>query len=173
VFAVGARTAQAARDAGFADVTTADGDASSLRELIVQRVPARTRTPLLYLCGADISRDLAAELSARGMKVVSLVVYRMAALDALTGAARQAFASSAIEAVLHYSQRSAAAFVDAARREGLEVTALALPQLCLSAQIASVLQDAGAVRVIVAGVPNEPALLDALEQALRPSRRSS
>ncbi len=39
-----------------------------------------------------------------------------------------------IEAVLHYSQRSARAFLEAARADGVEITALAVPQCCISAQ---------------------------------------
>ena len=169
-FAVGARTAQAARDAGFRDVRSADGDAGALRELIVATVPARKRS-LLYLSAADISRDLGAELAARGIRVSSLAVYRMAELDELAEPVRAAFAGGAVEAILHYSRRSAAAFVKAARRAGVEISALALPQVCLSDQVATALREAGASRLIVAKTPAENELLDALEQVLRPSRR--
>jgi uroporphyrinogen-III synthase len=167
VFAVGARTAQAAREAGFADVHSAEGDAAALRELVLAHIPARKRSPLLYPAAADLSRDIAGELAARGLKVTWLPVYRMAGLDDFTHNVRDAFARDAIEAVLHYSRRSALAFVAAARRAGLEISALALPQLCLSEPIARTLRDAGAGRAIAAKAPSENDLLDALEQALR------
>lgn len=169
VFAVGTRTAQAAREAGFADVRTADGDAVSLRELIAADA-AMKRGTLLYLSAADVSRDLAGELGLRGVKVAALPVYRMAALDDFPQAVRDAFAQNAVQSVLHYSRRSALAFVGAARRTGLEITALALPQLCLSEPIAAALREAGASRTIVASAPNETELLDALEQAMRPRK---
>lgn len=168
-FAVGARTAEAAREAGFGAVHSAEGDAVALRELIVANVPARKRSALLYLSAADISRDLVGELGGRGIRVTALPVYRMAELDEFPEAVRAAFASGMIEAVLHYSRRSALAFVGAARRAGMEISALALPQLCLSEPIAAALREAGASRPIVAKAPVEAELLDALEQALRSS----
>jgi uroporphyrinogen-III synthase len=169
-FAVGGRTAQAARDAGFASVRSAEGDAAALRELIVAAVPPRKRAALLYLSAEEASRDLAGELGLRGVEIESIAVYRMAEIDELPSVVREAFAQAAIEAILHYSRRSAAAFVKAARRAGLEISALALPQICLSDQVASALREAGASRTLVAAAPNEEQLLAALEQALRASR---
>jgi uroporphyrinogen-III synthase len=171
VFAVGARTAQAAREAGFRDIRAAEGDAASLRELIAASAPERRGVaPLLYLCATDVSRDLGGELGLRGINVVAIPVYRMVLLDDFTESVRAAFARQAIEAVLHYSRRSALAFIAATRRTGLEISALALPQICLSETIAATLRDAGAGRMIVARTPTEPDLLDALEHALRSQR---
>jgi uroporphyrinogen-III synthase len=167
VFAVGGRTAQSAREAGFTDVHSAEGDAAALRELILEHVRVRKRSPLLYLAAADLSRDLVGELAARDLNVTWLPVYRMIGLDDFPDDVREAFAGGAIEAVLHYSRRSALAFVAAARRAGLEISALALPQLCLSEPVARTLRDAGAGRAIAAKAPSENDLLNALEQALR------
>jgi uroporphyrinogen-III synthase len=79
-----------------------------------------------------------------------------------------AFAANRIEAVLHYSRRSARAFLDAARAGGVEISALAIPQCCISAEVASVVRDAGATQVMVAASPDENALFMALDRALRP-----
>jgi uroporphyrinogen-III synthase len=79
-----------------------------------------------------------------------------------------AFAANQVEAVLHYSQRSARAFLDAARAAGVEISALAIPQCCISAEVASVVRDAGATQVMVAASPDENALFEALDRALRP-----
>jgi uroporphyrinogen-III synthase len=69
--------------------------------------------------------------------------------------------------VLHYSRRSARAFLQAARAGGVEISALAIPQCCISAQVATVVRDAGATQVVVAATPDENALLEALDRALR------
>lgn len=167
MFAVGEQTAVAAREAGFGKVRVADGDAASLHALIVKKRKKKDTAPLLYLRAAEISRDLAKMLDADGIPVESCVVYRMTAMRQLTDEARRALESDAIQAVLHYSARSASAFVAAANDAGLSVTALAVPQLCLSDAIAEVLRAADAPRVIAAAAPNEAALLDALERALR------
>lgn len=172
LFAVGEATADAARAAGFTSVTAAGGDAVSLRELILGEVRARRlkkSTPFLYLAGADLSVDLEAELGARGLRVQTLTVYRMALLPTLTDEAHNAFAGGEIEAVLHYSRRSAAAFIEAVRAAGVEISALALPHCCLSDNIATVMREAGAHHVVVAPTPDEPALLQVLARTLRPS----
>jgi uroporphyrinogen-III synthase len=169
LFAVGAQTAAAARRAGFIEVISADGDAEALRECVVRSVraaPAEDTSPLLYLAGADISRDLAGELGARGIDVVTRTTYRMVPIARLPRDVCDAFAANRIEAVLHYSTRSARAFLEAARAGGVEISALAVPQCCISASVAQVLREAGAARVAVAASPDENALLTALTRSI-------
>jgi uroporphyrinogen-III synthase len=174
LFAVGEHTASAARDAGFDNVISAGGDAGALRDRVLACVKARElkkTSPLLYLAGADLARDLAAELGERGFTVVTQTTYRMAAVPGLPREVCDAFAASAIEAVLHYSRRSARAFLDAARASGVEISALSIPQGCISEGVAAVLRDAGATQIVVAASPDENALFGALDRALRPGSR--
>jgi uroporphyrinogen-III synthase len=171
LFAVGERTAATARRAGFENVISADGDAAGLRDCVLASVKTKglkKASPLLYLAGADLARDLAGELGERGFTVVTHTTYRMAPVTSLPREICDAFAAHAIEAVLHYSRRSARAFLEAARSGGVEISALAIPQCCISAPVASVLREAGASQVMVAGRPDENALLEALDRALRP-----
>lgn len=170
LFAVGEHSASAARRAGFENVIVANGDAMALRDLVLARVRAKQlkkTNPLLYLAGADVARDLAGELGKRGFSVVTHTTYRMAPVPSLPREVSDAFAANAIEAVLHYSRRSAGAFLDAARAAGVEISALAIPQCCISAAVASVVRDAGATQVTVAASPDENALFMALDRALR------
>ncbi len=65
LFSVGEHTASAAREAGFENVISAGGDAGALRDRVLASVKARElkkTSPLLYLAGADLARDLAGEL---------------------------------------------------------------------------------------------------------------
>ncbi len=168
LFAVGEHTADAARAAGFTNVISANSDAAGLRERISAGVKAKAlkkTSPLLYLAGADLARDLAGELGERGFTVVTQTTYRMVPLSSLPDEAREAFAADRVEAVLHYSRRSARAFIEAVRGAGVEISALSLPQCCLSAGVATVVRDAGATQVAVASSPDEDALFVALESA--------
>jgi uroporphyrinogen-III synthase len=170
LFAVGEHTASAARNAGFTTVIPADGGAASLRDLVLARVKAKElkkASPLLYLAGADLARDLPGELGERGFTVVTHTTYRMSPVASLPGEVCDAFVANGIEAVLHYSRRSARAFLEAARAGGVEISALAIPQCCISAAVASVVRDAGASQVMVAASPDENALFEALDRALR------
>ncbi len=171
LFAVGEHTAAAARRAGFTHVVSANGDAANLRDLVLASLKAKElkkASTLLYLAGAEFARDLASELEESGFRVVTQTTYKMIAVTSLPREACDAFAANQVEAVLHYSQRSARAFLDAARAAGVEISALAIPQCCISAAVASVVRDAGATQVVVAATPDENALFEALERALRP-----
>ncbi len=171
LFAVGEHTAEAARRAGFEQVIPAKGDAASLRDLVAASVKAKAlkkSRPLLYLAGADLARDLAGELGERGFTVVTQTTYRMVPLSRLPRETCDAFAANQVEAVLHYSRRSARAFLDSVRAAGVEISALSVPQCCISAGVASVVRDAGATRVMAAASPDENALFAALDRALRP-----
>jgi uroporphyrinogen-III synthase len=161
LFAVGERSAEAARRAGFGDV--------AVRDLIVASVRAKTlkkASTLLYLAGADLAGDLAGELGERGFSVVTHTTYRMMPVQNLPQEAVDAFAANAIEAVLHYSRRSARAFVDAVRAAGVEISALAIPHCCISDAVAQVVRDVGATRVLVARSPDESGVFEALDRAL-------
>jgi uroporphyrinogen-III synthase len=167
VFAVGNRTADAARTVGFANVLSADGDVAALRKLITDSIPKRGRkTPLLYLLGTDIAGDIVSGLAADGIAATPLTVYRMVPVADLPDLVRSAFAGHVIDAVLHYSPRSAAAYVAAVRGAALEIAGLAVLQVCISEASARVLREAGAGRLVVAERPREVAMIEALQRSL-------
>jgi uroporphyrinogen-III synthase len=171
LFAVGEHTATAARKIGFENVIPARGDATSLRDLVTASVKAKGPKkigPLLYLAGAELARDLAGDLGERGFTVLTQTTYRMAPLSSLPREVCDAFAANRVEAVLHYSRRSARAFLESIRAAGVEISALSIPQCCISAAVASVVRDAGATQVMVAASPDENAVFAALDRALRP-----
>ena len=176
LFAVGEHTAAAARDAGFGEVISAKGDAGALRDLVLAHVKSKQlkkASPLLYLAGADQARDLGGELGEKGFTVATHTTYRMVAAPNLPREICDAFVAHEVEAVLHYSRRSARAFLEAARSAGVEISALALPQCCISAAVASILRDAGATQVAAAASPDENALFEALDRALLARSRSN
>ena len=104
LLAVGARSAEAARAAGCANVTSADGALGDLVGLAARRFPGGR---LLYLAGEDRAGDLAGELSARGIAVETAVVYRAVALMRCRWRSKSGLRSNALDGVLHYSRRSA------------------------------------------------------------------
>ncbi len=156
--AVGAKTADVARRAGFSTVSEGGGDAAALAAHLAAALPVGAR--VLYLAGVVRKPLLEDALRAAGIQVTTIEVYeaRAAAVDlgpALVGATSQ----GGDPAVLHYSRRSAAAFVAAARAGGHDAAMVRLPHLCLSADVAEPLRAAGAAAVHVAARPDEDALL--------------
>lgn len=157
VFAVGQRGADAAREVGFSNVTSAGGDVRDLVRLIASR-RADAAAPLLYLAGEDRAVDLIDELVARGFAAEMAIVYRAVGLPyppALTAALK----AREVDAVLHFSRRSADNYVAGAAQAGITEQAMAVRHLCLSAQIAEPLVQTGASHVAIAKRPDEAAVI--------------
>jgi uroporphyrinogen-III synthase len=155
-FAVGRQSAQELRAAGFADVTSADGDADDLAALTAARLKPPAR--LLYLAGEKRAGDVASVLRARNFVVDTVVVYRVAAAEALP--AETAAALTGLDGVLHFSRHSAEAFLTCVGHSGLLDAALTRPiHYCLSSRVAEPLTQAGATKVRIAARPDEAALL--------------
>ena len=157
VFAVGERSAHAMRALGCANVISAGGNAGDLARIVAAHVnpPAR----LLYLASEQRSGDLGGELRAKGFAVETVAIYRAVTADTLPPQATAALAGG-VDGVLHFSRRSAEAYVEAARAAGLLESALRPAHFCLSAQVAAPLQGAGGRIVRVARQPAEAALLE-------------
>ena len=156
VFAVGRRSADAARAAGFRDVMSADGNAEDLVRLVAER--ATRALPLLYLAGEDRAADLEALLAAKGVTARTVVTYRAVAATAFPPATRDALAAGQIDGVLHYSARSAAVFGAIALAARIDLKSLQTRHFCLSAEVAAALAPDGLPGLAVAAEPDEAAL---------------
>ena len=160
-FTVGARSAEAARAAGFADVTSADGALADLVRLAAARSAGRSQR-LLYLAGADRAGDLAGEIAVHGVAVDTAVIYRAVAAEQLPAKLAQALSNSGLDGALHYSRRSVTILIELAGSAGVLDALLSLVHYCLSAEVAAPLGNAGAHQISVAPRPEEAALIDLL-----------
>lgn len=159
VFAIGGRSAEAARGAGFANVVSAGGDARDLVRVISERLP-HTDLPLLYLAGEDRATDIAADLAPQGLVVHTVDIYRAAKATSFSPDSHAALAAGTIGGVLHFSRRSVETYLDCAGAGDLLAAALVPAHYCLSQQVAEPLAAAGAKNIRIAARPNEAALLD-------------
>ena len=151
---VGRRTLEAARAAGFegpARVAPAAG------ALLVDLGEQGGGVSALYLAGADRKPDLEAGLSRRGIVAAVCEVYRACAAPELSDEAVAALAGGRIDAVLHFSRRSADLFIAAADRASLSLGAVR--HFCLSRDVAAPLFARGAATEIAA-TASEAALFD-------------
>jgi uroporphyrinogen-III synthase len=99
------------------------------------------------------------------MRVETALVYRATMVTELTPDVRAALASRKIDAVLHYSARTATAFVAAAAIAGIADLSIQTRHLCLSPQVAAPLAAAGVRTIEVASEPNERTLLALIGRA--------
>ncbi len=158
VFAVGARTAEAARMAGFTNVTSADGDVSALADLISASLPPAAR--LLHAGNEESRGDLAGTLRQAGREAQFLATYRAVLVHGPGPALASHLAgASAFEAVLVHSARGAAILADfLAKGPSRPVLAAAM-----SVAVAAPLEH-HAQRLEIARSPNENELFAALER---------
>ena len=112
--------------------------------------------PLLYLAGEERAGDLAAG----GARVVTVVVYRALKAEHFAPEVAAALARRALDGVLHFSTRSAQAYLDCASRDGILDAALAPLHVCISRQVAQPLAAAGAAAIRIAPRPDESAMIE-------------
>jgi uroporphyrinogen-III synthase len=159
VFAVGTRTAEVARETGFRNVGTGSGDVNALADLMTRELSAGSR--VLHLAGEDMAGDLPGRLARNGIKVDTLIIYRARPASRLKPETVQAFRDAKIDAVLHYSERSAAAFVRLGDAAAIGDDIRKTRHLCLSAAVAAPLKLFGAATE-AAAAPEEAALFELL-----------
>lgn len=157
--AVGRRTAAAARQAGFLNVTSTGRDVAALAAHVAAEWTQPRR--ILYLAGSDRASDLAALLGPLGHDVTVAVVYEARKATGFGPGIEDALKSGGIDAVLHYSARTAEAFI-ACCGGGPGIASLAVGHVCLSRKVAGILEAAGVREVAVAERPEEDALLSLL-----------
>ncbi len=163
VMAVGAASAAAARDAGFSNVVSADGDARALAALAAQSCkPDRGR--LIHLAGADAAEDLISHLSELGFEAERKVIYAAHAVTNMPGKLKSILGAGApLDGVLLYSTRTAQIFETLVRQEGLAEACSGLTAYCLSPAIAQTAKSSPFREILAAERPNEAALLGLLD----------
>lgn len=160
LFAVGPHSGEVARQAGFRDVRTGGGNVQALADEIAGAMARGARA--LYPAAADRARNLAALLRPAGIEVETVVVYRAASSMRFREKTAALLRGGGIDAVLHYSARTAGIFLDLAKKEKLHAAIEKARHLCLSAAVASALIEAGH-RAETAARPDEEALFALLD----------
>ncbi len=157
-FAVGDRTAEALRTAGFTATAAAAGDAQALAETAIDRL-APSAGVVLYPCGCERRGELDEALVAAGFTVRLVELYRARMVETLPDDIRTELAQGRIDRVMIYSQRTGEAFLHALNAANIDPAALHV--LAISRQAGAPLEKAGA-RVSVSVRPDEASLLELL-----------
>jgi len=158
VFAVGDATAEAARAAGFGDVSSAGGDVAALAALIARRPPLG---PVLHAGAAEAAGDLAGLLAGRGVPTLSAALYETISL---APAPEACAAWPELDAVLIHSPKAARALAAAAHALGRAGAAPPPRLLAISEAAAAPLRTTFGMAE-VALRPDEAALLALLRPA--------
>jgi uroporphyrinogen-III synthase len=161
VFCVGGRTAETATEAGFTNVSSADGDVGDLAALIKASLPKGAH--VLHAGNEDAVGDLAGALEAAGLEASFVPLFRAAPMtEPGSILKRHLLGQPEIDAVLIHSARAASVL---AQFLAAEPGASPVSVAAISAQACRPLE--GLVnRIEIAGRPDEPSLLEALAHLL-------
>lgn len=157
LYAVGAATAEAARQAGFRDIATAAGTAADLAGLIGRELAPGAR--LLHLAGRDRTAGFEDDLVARGFAVEIVETYRAEELFPETELIRRLPGATPLWGALAFSERGGMLLHALAERDGLRHLFEGTRFFCISAKVAAALPGRDA---IVAAAPDEDAVLTLL-----------
>jgi len=161
LFAVGPQTEAGARAAGFAHIRNANGDGRALARATAEWVKPENGT-LLHAAGAEAPKQLVAELEKSGFTVRREVLYEAQAAERLPDIAAKALKADGLDAVMHFSSRSARTFAECVMREGLAAPCEKLIALCISNTAAKALSPLHFREIRIAKAPNQQALLELL-----------
>jgi uroporphyrinogen-III synthase len=158
VFAVGPQTAEQARQAGFAIVRNADGDGAALARAAAQWAQPDNGV-LLHAAGQEAPKQLAGELEKHGFSVRREILYEAVAATLLPDAGATALKDNALDAVMHFSPRSARLFCELAARAGLRRHCEHLAALCISQAAADAAAALNFRQIRIAQTPSQEAML--------------
>jgi uroporphyrinogen-III synthase len=160
IYAVGPQTAGEAKDAGFTNIRSSNGDAVALANAVSQWT-SPDKGALLHASGAEGAGRLAGLLTDKGFTVRTETLYAVSPAP-LSQAALDAIRAGSIDAVMLYSPRSARIFRDAVTKAGLENIAKKIIAICISPAAADALGPLTFAETRIAAEPNQEALLACL-----------
>jgi len=168
-YAVGTRTAESLRTAGFRDIRGASGDAGAMAGLIEETL--EPSQPVLHISGVAVSRDLETLLAPAGFSVDRLTLYDAVPAAALSKNLVDALYACTIGKVLFFSVRTAATFGTLLREHGLADIITSSSALCLSNQVADEAKRLPWRQVLAAAQPTSQSLIALLPLADDPRGR--
>lgn len=159
--AVGRRTAEACRAAGFSSVTEGPGDAEALADAIAGGLAGRA---IVYLCGRVRFPVFERRLAAAGVHVQAIETYDTVEIDYGDADVVARLSGHSVEAALLYSAKASAVLVNLIARPTLQHLFGKTEFLTLSARVAEPLGRVAGRRIQIAPQPDEDALLALLSQ---------
>ncbi|QPC90160.1 uroporphyrinogen-III synthase [Mesorhizobium sp. INR15] len=154
--AVGKKTAEAARKAGFLSVSEGSGNAEALAYSLAREF---SREAIAYLCGRVRFPAFEQGLKAAGVEVHAIETYDTLAVSYSDEAILAHLSGQPADAVLLYSAKAAAALQALAKRPALAKLFEKTQFFALSERIAGALDEAAGKEIRIAAEPDEEALL--------------
>lgn len=164
VFTVGDATATAAKEAGFQDIVSAQGDVDDLYALMISSLKPEAGS-IIHYSGSFTRGDLSQQLCAKGYDAREQIVYKAREVDVFSKKTRDALQNTKIRSALFFSPRTAKIFMEIIGQYQMESYLKKMTALCLSSATAEPLGFKEWADIRIAVDPNQSALLDLLQEA--------
>ena len=139
-FCVGNATEKIAKEKGFQNIYTAEGNVSNLKEIILQNFDPK-KGNLIYISGEIISYELDKELKSEGYSVKRLINYSVTSNNKLSDEFIEQLKTSIPEIVFIYSENSARSYLNLLKKYNLIDNWMNTNLMCLGEKSSSILNE--------------------------------
>ena len=139
-FCVGNATEKKARNFGFQNTVSAEGNVNNLKELILQTFNS-SDGKLLYVCGEIISNELDKKLISEGYEVKRLINYKINHVKKLNEDFLKKIKIKMPNIVYIYSHNSALSFLNLIKNNNLNHLWMDTNLMCISEKTSTVLNE--------------------------------
>ena len=139
-FCVGNATEKIAKQKGFQNIFTAEGNVLNLKEIILQNFDPKNGN-LLYISGEIISNELDKELKSEGYSMKRVVNYSVNSNEKLSDEFVEQLKTSIPEIVFIYSENSARSYLNLLKKYNLIDNWMNTNLICLGEKSSSVLNE--------------------------------
>ena len=158
VFCVGEHTASAAREVGYSQITSGQGDGVELAALIAGTVKAGTG--LLHIKGEHTAVSVEDILLKGGITVEVLTVYTARATEGFSPQCRAALENGTLAAVTFFSKRTAENFLSLTEKEGLSGKLRGVKALCISESVLECVRGFFPQKAYSARLPDRASMIE-------------
>lgn len=162
VFAVGAASATAARQCGFDQTESANGNVDRLAELVMARLSPQGG-PLVHVAGTVTAGNLSGKLGKSGFEIRRAVLYRAVPVAEIPEEVVTHLKDGTLDAAMFYSPRTATQFANLVVAGGLAGRCGRVIALALSDAVAEKLSGLGFSDILIAESPDQASLFRALD----------
>lgn len=162
IFAVGAASAETARQAGFKSVESADGDVGALKLLVMECLDPGVGH-LLHITGSVTAGNLAGELRCAGFSVNANQLYQADTVSTLPTKILDGITQHRIDAMIFFSPRTSRTFMQLVRKAKILELLNNINVFCLSEEVRKSLEESYFEDVRVAQRPEQDSLFQLLQ----------
>ena len=139
-FCVGSTTERLAKEKGFQNIFSAEGNVNNLKEIILQNFKS-SEGKLLYISGETITFELDKFLISEGLKVERVINYSSDPIEKFNEILIDDLKNNVPDIVYIYSQNSAISFKNLIKNYNLQNHWMNTNLMCISEKTSSVLND--------------------------------